>query len=305
MLNELDAETTEEPGADDTTSTGDEATDESTDTSSASDQDDGGTQDDESSDTEPEILTAEEQALLDNYEDGTQKEVNDIKSQHGRDIKIAKQREQELLGIIDKLSTPSDNGKEENDDQGEKEPDLYTPTQPWENEDGTLNLDGMSEWNYRALQQHQETLKKINKQLESFGININDIQSSSQEQQEAAEWGKKHGISEDDFRHYKTIQKDKGEMAGFEYLTLKRKLVDGQKAAQAHREKERGNTPVTMTPGAAPVAARADGNVVTTEAERISKMKYGENRTTALSSLHDKYPTDVASAIIRQVVVNG
>ena len=38
------------------------------------------------------VILTEEQAQLDVYEDGTKKEVNGINSQHGRELKVIKQR---------------------------------------------------------------------------------------------------------------------------------------------------------------------------------------------------------------------
>ena len=305
MLDENGHETTEEPGADETTSTGDEGTDVSTDTSSGEDQDGEESQDSEDSDSKEPILTAEEAALLEEFEDSTKKELNDIKSQQGRERKAAQQREAELLAVVEKLTEVVDKTQNGNTDTQDEnaEPDLYTPTQTWENEDGTLNLDGMPEWNYRALQQHQAKLAAITKQLEDLDINVKDVQQTGQDVLEAEQWSKEFGISKEDFQNYRDIQKTQGEREAFKYLTIKRKQIEGQKAAAAYRDQQRGSTqPPPMSNGSPPQPARSNEDVVAAEVERIGKMEYGPTRTTELSTLFNRLPSDVARAVLAQVV---
>ena len=305
MLNES-TETIDNPeGTGAATSPDTPAPEQEVDTSNAQEQDLDATPGDPA-DTD-EVLTQEEQALLDEYENSSKKEVNDIRSQHGRERKSWEDKENELMSIIDQLSrAQAGNAQQENSAGAEpnNEESLYMPTQPWTNDDGSLNVDGMPEWNFRALQQHQNTIKELEQRIESLGGNVTGIQKESQLETEASQWNQEYGISKDEYQTYRNIQENQGDREAFKYLTLKTKQIEGIRAAEEYRDQQRtGAAPLSA--GHAAPGVQSQGDVISAEAQRISQMPYNAERTMELASLSDKYPTDIASAILRQISQNS
>ena len=307
MENENGAETTEETNeSTDTTTTGSETETENG-TTNASEQENTGESPDAtnaSADTD-EILTPEERELRDSLLEGGDKETNNLKSQFGRERKAWEQERAELLKIVDQatsaIAEKSGNGQSNGQSGADDgEPTYYTPSQEFLNEDGTLNLDGIGEWNYRAAQMHQHELDQLKQMIKDLGGDVSGIQQRSEESQAAEQWAEKYGVKPESYLNYKRIQQEQGEMAAFDYMRIEQKEAQGIQAAEAHRQAERGTAP-PISNGTPPPTVTEQGQTAEQVAKEIMDMPYGDARLEKLTSVPFDYPGEVASHILRLV----
>ena len=304
MATETDETTeTEEPDA--ATSSGNEGSEASdTSTSTDSDENDAGTPDAASADSDADPLTTEERARKESLLGGDtkSKELNDTKSRLGRVEKESKAREAELLGIIEAQVSNAGDGKQTpaSNNDGDDEPNYHKPSQDFANEDGSLNVDGLAEWNYLSSQQLYQRLLKAEKAVQDLGGDLSTIHSTAQGKEEAAAFKQRYGLSGEVYTNFKEIQESKGDLDAFEYLTIEKKETDAIQAAQAHRDSQRSTAPFSND--GAPTSPTGDGNDIAAQvAKEILDTKRGDDRDTAVQSVPFKYPQEVSSRILRLV----
>ena len=301
MENEHD-ETTETGEGSEPTSSGNETSNENGTSTSSSEND--GSQEQESSESEDGSLTEVEKQRREELLQGTGKEVNDLKSQHGREKKELQQQLAEKDAVIAALSqnNSNTNGDTTTGTSDNEEPTFHTPSGDFLNEDGTLNKEALDEWNYLSNQKLYHEMQSMKKTLESLGIDVSEITTSATRSQEAADFKRRYGLSDEVFANYQSIKESKGEFDAIEYLNIEKKEADAIKAAQAHRDNQR--SPNLFSNGGAPMSPTGDENIAEQVAKEILEMPRGDSRNSAVQSIPFKYPRDVSSQILR-LVANG
>ena len=300
MENENEETTEESTETDESTSSGDESTEESS-TSTSSDKESQESQDtDESSDDE--ILSAEEverrEELLSNLDE---KERLDSKSQIGRIEKEYKQKISELNAVITATKTTDDkSGSTASDD--DDEPQYHTPSQPFHNEDGSINEDALSEWNYLSNQKLYQKLLEQEKQLKALGGDVTSFQKTEAQTKAAQVFQKRYGLSQEVFENYTEIKNEKGEFDAIEYLEIERKEKQGIDAAQAHRDTQRAPVASLIGSDSARSSPSGEDNVAEAIAKDILAIPRGDKRNAAIQGVPFNYAQDISSQILRLVV---
>ena len=275
------------------------------DTSKDSDQSTDETQsdnDNESDSGSEPTLTPEEQARRDELlagTKGTDKEADDLRSELGRERKKREEERQTHLAIIDALSKGGD-AKPTSESESE-EPELYTPSAPFLNEDGSINREALDEWNFRGNQFLESEIDKLKETVKELGGNVDNIHLTAKEKQEAAEFQKRFGLSEEQYRNYKDIKETRGDLDAIEYLEIEKKEAQAIKAAASHRDKERGAGALSFGNDGAPPAINSDTDALDKIVKEINTIPAGDERAKALAEIPFKYPQEISSQILRLV----
>ena len=306
----LDETTTEESTEESESTTSTEESAENSSTSETSEE-----KEDESQETETEtetesettessnpILTDEEKARRQELLGSTDKEVRDLKSEHGRERKAWEDERREYLALL-KAKENIDSGDTSTTDDGE--PEYYQPSQPFKNEDGTINMDALAEWNLHTNQKLFHELQKAQKQIEDLGGDVTGIHQTAAEAKQAQEFKQRYGLSDEVFSNYQTIKQERGELDAIDYLNIERKEAEGIAAAQAHRDQQRtnnGGAPALNTGGAMTQTTQDSASIAEQAAKEILAMPRGDDRNDAVMDVPFKYPQEVSSQILKLVV---
>ena len=299
-------ETTEETTeTDESTTSGDESTEESS-TSTSSDEASQKSQ--ESTDSpDDEILSADEiqrrENLLSNLDE---KERLDAKSQIGRIEKQYNEKIAELSGVITamKAVNSEDNGNSDtaSNDNADSEPNFHTPSQPFLNDDGSLNEEGLSEWNYLSSQKLYQKVLEQEKQIKELGGDVTSFQETEAQTKAGHAFQQRYGLSQEVFQNYNRIKNEKGEFDAIEYLEIEKKEKQGIDAARAHRDNQRQPAASFIGSGSARMSPSADENPAENVAKEILSLPRGDKRNAAIQSVPFNYPSDISSQILRLVV---
>ena len=225
----------------------------------------------------------------------------------GREQKKWDTERQQMLDEINILkkavaNNDSDNSQSSNPTSTETETDpFFQPTGPWRNQDGSINWEAAPQYLLRYAQQQGGNIKDLEKQvtegLASLRNEVIGIQSESKAAAEAQEWKNKFGILEENYQTFKNLLDTKGQLAAFEYLSLTKKEVDGQRAAMELQEQQRGNVPI-LNAGTPPVNVKEQENNVEALAKQIAEMPFGPERTNAAYEVSERVDPLTASAVL-------
>ena len=306
----LDETTTEESTEESESTT---PTEESTENSSTSETSEESTEESQETETETKtetetsesqepILTDDEKALRDELLGSTEKEVRDLKSEHGRERKAWESERREMLAIIKAGKQIEGQDDTSTDDDGE--PNYYQPSQPFKNEDGSINLDALPEWNLHTNQKLFHEFQKAVKQLEDLGVDVSGIHRTAKEAKEAKEFQQRYGLSDEVYDNYTRIKAERGELDAIDYLDIERKEAKGLEAAQALRDQQRtsGGAPALNTGGVMTQTTQDTASIAEQAAKEILAIPRGDDRNEAVLDVPFKYPAAVSSQILRLVV---
>ena len=254
--------------------------------------------------TVEDILTTEEKARKDELVNASQKHQNDLKAIQGRERKSWDDEKQQLHSVIDTLKNAvNTNNGNSTANPADSDDDLHNPSQPWMDENGNLNLEALPEWLLRASQVQDKSVKKANEEITALRNTLTGIQTDGKAVVEAQNWQNKFGISADDYNVFENLKKTQGDIAAFEFLNITKKEVDGQRAAQAQRDKERGRAPI-FSSGDAASPVRESSDEIDSLAQELANEPFGEERTMKLYEIHERVSSpEVASAILDRAAI--
>ena len=299
---ESESTTSTEESTDDTSTSksSEESTEESQDTDTNTDTDTD-TDTDTSESQEPILTDAEKERRQDLLGD-SDKEVRDLKSEHGRERKAWEDERREMLAIIKAGKQIEGQDNTSTDDDGE--PEYYQPSQPFKNEDGSINMDALAEWNLHTNQKLYHALKQAEKKIEELGGDVTGIHRTAAEAKEAKEFQARYGLSDEVYENYTRIKAERGDLDAIDYLNIEKKEADGIAAAQAHRDSQRtnGGAPALNTGGAMTQTTQDGASIAQQAAKEILAIPRGDARNEAVLEVPFKYPQEVSSQILRLVV---
>ena len=305
----LDETTTEESTEESESTT---STEESTENSSTSESSEESTEESQDTDTEETdtdtsesqepILTDEDKARRQELLGDSDKEVRDLKSEHGRERKAWEDERREMLAII--KAGKQIEGQDSTSTADDGEPDYYQPSQPFKNEDGSINMDALAEWNLHTNQKLYHELTKAKKQIEELGGDVSGIHRTAAEAKEAKEFQARYGLSDEVYSNYQRIKTERGDLDAIDYLNIEKKEAEGIAAAQAHRDSQRtnGGAPALNTGGAMTQTTQDSASIAQQAAKDILAIPRGDARNEAVLDVPFKYPQEVSSQILKLVV---
>lgn len=252
------------------------------------------------SDPVDKILNEEESARKAELEAAALKEENDRKSREGRERKA---RDDEIQGLqdkirlLEKLVANSDNAQPTNPDT---EDNFFVPDRPWlDRETGEVDWEAVPQHLLRNQQMQEAQQQKFQQTLQELQGNITGMEQERKEESESVVWQQKFGISDENYKVFKRLQKQEGDASAFEYLGLATKESEGIRAAQALQDEQRATAPI-LASGPAPPNVTERENAVESMAQEIADMPLGEARTLAAYELHEKLDPATASAVLNR-----
>lgn len=242
------------------------------------------------------ILSQEERERKERLiQSATAKEINDQKSAHGRELKAKDDEISRLTNLVDKLTDNKDESVSDDSDDD----DLYVPSGPFHNPDGTINEDTLPEWVLRNQQIQGKEMKSTQESLKEIAENLKTSRQNEIDRAKASKYKEKFGLSDESYAIYKSLL-EKDEVEAADFLWLERKEAEGQKAAIELQQQQRGNAPTILTTDA-PTQVTSTDDGVEAYAQQLASMPFGTERTNAFYNVVKQVPDEqLASRIIER-----
>lgn len=252
-------------------------------------------QGDPAADAVQQILSQEERDRKEALIQSATKETNDLKSQHGREIKAKDDEISRLTNLVEKLTDK----KEESVSNDSEDDDLFVPSGPFHNPDGTINEDTMPEWLLRNQQIQGKEMKSTQETLKDIAESLKVSRQNEVDREKASKFKDKFGLSDESYAVYQSLL-EKDEVEAADYLWLERKEIEGQKAAVELQQQQRGNAPTVLTTDApSQITSQDDG--IEAYAQQLASMPFGTERDEAFYDVITNVPEErVASRILER-----